>query len=64
MRKMILDNRRIAIRAVADDVGISFRLCQAIFRDVLGMKRVAAKIVPILVNLEHKQRRMNIALEM
>ena len=40
---MILDNRRITIRVVANDVGISFGLCQAIFTDVLDMKRTAAK---------------------
>ena len=32
VKKMILDNRRITIREVAADVGISFRSCQAIFR--------------------------------
>ena len=30
-KKMILNNHRITIREVADDVGISFGLCQAIF---------------------------------
>ena len=38
---MILYNRRIPIREVADDDGISFGSCQAIFADVLGMKRAA-----------------------
>ena len=42
VKKMILDNRRISIREFADDVGISFGSCQAIFTDVLGMKRAAA----------------------
>ena len=42
--KLILDNRRIIIRGVADDVDISFGACQAIFTNVLSMKRVAAKI--------------------
>ena len=37
MKKMILDNRRI--REVVNDVGILFGRCQAIFTDVLGMKR-------------------------
>ena len=41
MKKMILDNRRITIKEVA---GISFGSCQIIFTDVLGIKRVAAKI--------------------
>ena len=36
--------------------------CQAIFTVVLGMKRAAAKIVPIvLLNFEQKHRCMNIA---
>ena len=61
---MISDNRRIIIREVADNFGISFGLCQAIFTDVLSMKRAAAKIVPKLINFEQKQRRMGIAQEM
>ena len=36
---MILDNRRITIREVADDVDVSFGLCQAIFANVSDMKR-------------------------
>ena len=34
---MILDNRRITIRKVVDDVDISFGSCQTIFTDSLGM---------------------------
>ena len=52
MKKVILDNRQITIREVADDVGISFGSCQAIFMDVLGMKRAAAKIIPKLQHFE------------
>ena len=55
---MILNNRRITIKEAA--VG----LCQAIFTDVLGMIRAAAKIVPKLLNLEQNQRRVDIAPEM
>ena len=51
---MILDNRRITIKEVAaDDVGISFGSCQAIFKDALGKKNAAAKIVSKLLNFEH-----------
>ena len=64
VKKMILLNHRITIREVADDVGISFGACQAIFMDVLGIKRGAAKIVPKLRNFEQKQRRMDITQEM
>ena len=35
-------NKMILYRGVADDVAISFGSCQAIFTDVLGMKREAA----------------------
>ena len=38
--------------------------CQAIFTDVLGMKRAAMKIVPKFLNFEQKQRRMNITQKM
>ena len=36
---MILDNRQITIREIADNVSISFGSCQSIVTDVLGMKR-------------------------
>ena len=64
MKIIILDNYRITIRKLADDVGISFGLCQAIFTNVLGMKRAAAEIVLKLQNFEQKQRRMDSAQEM
>ena len=58
---MILDYRRITIREVTDEVGISFGSCQAIFMIVLGKKRKAAKIIPKLLNFEQNQRCMDIA---
>ena len=45
VKTMLLDNRRITIRKIAEDVAISFGLCQAIFTDIVGMKCVAANIV-------------------
>ena len=45
---------RITIKEVADDVGISFDSCQAIFTQFLGMKRAAARIVPELLNFQQK----------
>ena len=44
---MILDNRRITIREAADNVGIPFGACQAIFMDVSGMKCAAANFSKI-----------------
>ena len=44
VKKMILNNRRITISEVAGNVGISFNSCQAIFTDVLGIKRAATSL--------------------
>ena len=49
---MILDNTRITIRDITDNVGVSFYSCQSFVKDVLGMKGAAAKIVPKLINFE------------
>ena len=59
-----MNNRRITVREIADNVGISFGSCQAIIADVVGKKHAAAKTVPKLLNFEPKQRRMEIAKEM
>ena len=56
VKEMVMNDRRITIREVADDVGISIGSCHDIFSNVLGMKRVAAKSVPKLLNFEQKQR--------
>ena len=47
---MVMNERRITIREVADDVGISIVSCHEIFSNVVGIKRVAAKFVPKLLN--------------
>ena len=64
VKTMILKTRRITIKKVADDVGISFGSWQSIFTDVLGVKRAAVKNVPKLLSFKHKQCRMDIAQEM
>ena len=51
-------------REIADDVGISFGSCQAIFMDVLVLKRALVKIVTKLLNFEQKRRHMDIVQEM
>ena len=51
--KIFLDNRGITIKEVADDSCMSFGSPQAIFMDVLGIKRATRKVVPKLLNFEH-----------
>ena len=62
VKKIVMENRRITIRKVAEDVGISVGSCHAIFSDILGLC-VAAKFVPKLLNFDQKPRRMTIAQE-
>ncbi|UYV73351.1 hypothetical protein LAZ67_10002821 [Cordylochernes scorpioides] len=64
VEKMILANRRITVREVSEDLNISIGSCHSIFINDLGMRRVAAKFVPKLLNCDQKQHRMSIANEM
>ncbi|UYV78284.1 hypothetical protein LAZ67_16000816 [Cordylochernes scorpioides] len=64
VEKMILVNRRITAREVAEDLNISIGSCHSIFINDLGRRRIAAKFVPKLLNCDQKQHRMNIANEM
>ena len=43
VKKIVMENRRITIREVAEDVGISVGSFHAIFSGILGLKRVATK---------------------
>ncbi|UYV74080.1 hypothetical protein LAZ67_11002046 [Cordylochernes scorpioides] len=64
VEKMILANRRITVKEVAEDLNISIGSCHSIFINDLGMRRVAAKFLPKLLKCDQKQHRMNIANEM
>lgn len=58
------ENRRITLRKVADDIGITLDSGQEILTDVSGMRRVSAKFIPKLLNFDEKNRRMSIAQEL
>ena len=58
VKEMVMNDRRITIREVADDIGISIGSCHKIFSNVLGMKRIFYEM-----NFEQKQRRMEVAQE-
>ena len=42
VKEMVMNDRQITIREVANDVGILISSCHEIFLNVLGMKRVAS----------------------
>lgn len=47
---MILKYRRNTVRDIADEVGISFGSCQAIFLDVLSIKQIRSGTAEFLIN--------------
>ena len=46
VQEMIRANRRLTIRELSVEVGVSYGTCQAILMQDLNMRRVAAKFVP------------------
>ena len=63
LKEIIINDRRITIREVADDVYKSNGSCHEIFSNALGMKCVLEKFVLKLLNFEQKLRRMEVAHE-
>jgi len=51
VRTIVLNNRRLTAREIADDCGISVGSCDAILTDHLHIKRVYAKFVPRLLTV-------------
>ena len=64
VRDLILQNHRLTIREIAEDVGISFGSCQAILTEKLSMYCVAAKFVPRVLTKDQKANHVNISQEL
>jgi len=64
VRDLIIQNCRLSIREIAEDVGISFGSFQAILTEKLNMHRVAAKFVPRVLTEDQKATRVNISQEL
>ena len=61
VKRIVLVNRRITVREVAEDLKISIGSCHSIFTNDLDMTRVTAKFVTKLLNFDQKQHRINTA---
>jgi len=61
VRTVVRSNRRLTVREIADDCGISVGSCDAILTDDLHMKRVCAKFVPRLLTDDQCEQRQTIA---
>jgi len=60
----IRGNRRLTIREVADEVGISIGSCHQTFTEKLQMGRVCAKFVPRLLTDDQNENRIEISQEL
>ncbi|XP_046674962.1 protein GVQW3-like [Homalodisca vitripennis] len=64
VKKIVLANRQIIVREVAEDLNISIRSCHSIFTNDLGMRQVATKFVPKFLNFDQKQQCITIGNEL
>ena len=56
----MLENHRLMIRHLADDIGISKGSVNTILKNVLGLKRVKYRLVPKSLNKLEKKRRVEV----
>ena len=61
---MIRGNRRLTVREVADEVGISIVSCHQIFTEKLQMRHVSAKFVPLMLTDDQKENRVEMSQEL
>jgi len=61
---LILQNCRLTIREIAEDIGISFGSCQAILTEKLNLHHVASKFLPRVLTEDQKANRVNISQEL
>ena len=61
IRTIVRNNRKLTVREIADDCGISVGFCDANLTDDLHMKRVCAKFVPLLLKDDQREQRQTIA---
>lgn len=60
VKELVLKDRRLTIRDLSDNIGISKGSVNTILKDVLGLRRVKSRLVPKKLNLFEKERRVNI----
>ncbi|XP_049271908.1 histone-lysine N-methyltransferase SETMAR-like [Rhipicephalus sanguineus] len=61
---VVMRDRRVTMREIAEEVGISTFSAHSIMTEDLAMKRVAAKFVPELLTVEQKQLRVEVSHDM
>jgi len=64
VRTVVMQDRRITVREMADEVGVSIGSVHTILTADLCLRRVSTKFVPKLPTMEQKQVRLEIAQDM
>ncbi|KAE9523287.1 hypothetical protein AGLY_016235, partial [Aphis glycines] len=64
VRNKIRNDRRLTVREVANEVGISIGTCHSILSNELDMRRMTAKLVPTLLMEEQIEHRIEVCLEL
>ena len=62
MRDVIRKDRRLGVRAVAEEVNLDRKSVRRILREELNLRMVCAKMVPKLLSDEQKERRKELCL--
>ena len=63
IHKLVLDDRGLKVRELADMVGISKRAVHRILTENLDMRKLCTRWVPRLLTMEQKQRREDVSIE-
>ena len=59
VRQLVRSDRRVTIRVIANELGMDKETVRTILVDILGMRKVCAKMVPRLFTEEQKAQRLN-----
>ena len=57
IHELILEDRRISAKSIAEQIGISRERVGSIFREDLDMRKLSAKWEPICLNADQKRQR-------
>lgn len=60
-RQIILKDRRVTVREIAQEVGISYGSAESILKDVLLVSRLGSKFIPKELNCQQKDTRREVA---
>ena len=61
---LVMQDRRVTVRELAEEVGISTGSVHSILTGVLALRKVSAKFVPKLLTMEQKQLSLEVAQDM